>query len=138
MRADESVIAWFYRVLRRAVIDLHRTRKANQRRIRALASDLKAAGEDTASPQAGDSLALCACLLPRIKSLPAAYAEVLWAIDIERRSIARVARERRRTVATMDVTLHRARKALRLELQRFCGACAEGKCLDCDCPPQRL
>lgn len=138
VRTDESVVAWFYRVLRRAVIDHHRARAADQRRSRALAADMKAAGEDMALPQSGDSLALCACLLPRIKSLPVSYAEMLWAIDIERRPMAEVAKERRRTVATLHVTLHRARKALRLELQQFCGACADSKCLDCNCQPKTL
>jgi len=138
VRADESVVAWFYRVLRRAAIDHHRTRTADHRRTGALAADLKASGEDVVAPLIGDRIALCACLLPRIKSLPASYAEVLWAIDIERRPIAQVAKERRRTVATLYVTLHRARKALRLELQQFCGACADSKCLDCNCPPKAL
>lgn len=138
VRADESVVAWFYRVLRRAAIDHHRVSMADQRRTRGLAADLKAAGEDLVAPQAGDRLALCACLLPRIKSLPSSYAEVLWAIDIERRPMVEVAKERRRTVATLHVTLHRARQALRRELQRFCGACADGKCLDCDCPPKEV
>lgn len=138
VRTDESVVAWFYRVLRRAAIDHHRARAADQRRTRTLAADMQATGEDMAAPQTGDSLALCACLLPRIKSLPASYAELLWAIDIERRPMDEVAKERRRTVATLHVTLYRARKALRLELQRFCGACAEGNCLDCDCPPKTL
>ena len=138
VRADENVVAWFYRVLRRAVIDHHRMRAADKRRVQSLANDLKAAEDDFVRPPIGESLALCTCLLPRIKTLPAAYAEVLWAIDIGHRPIAALAKERGTTSAALHVTLHRARKALRVELQRFCGACADGKCLDCDCPPNEV
>ena len=138
VRTDESVIAWFYRVLRRAAIDHHRARAAQNRRVQSLANDLHAGGNDSVLPQTGDGLALCACLMPRIKSLSPAYAEVLRAIDIEHRPIAALAKERGTTSGALHVTLHRARKALRVELQRYCGACADGKCLDCDCPPQNV
>ena len=36
-----------------------------------------------------------------------------------------------------SVTLHRARKELRQQLETFCGECAAGACLDCDCGPEK-
>ncbi len=136
VRSDESLKAWFYRVLRYALADHHRKSNAERHRLALLQSDLQAGGDDNVRPTAEEALALCACLLPRMKTLRPRYAELLRSIDLEGQSPADVAKAHRLTRNTLDVTLHRAREALRRELERFCGECAvTGACLECECPP---
>lgn len=135
VRSDEDLIAWFYRLLRHAVVDYYRKRTAEHRRTERLHSDMQAVGEDFAHPDADEMLALCACIIPRIKTLNPRYAELIQAIDLKGRSPAEVAKEQGATLNTINVALHRARQALRSELERFCGECAKGACLDCGCEP---
>ncbi len=136
VRSDESLKAWFYRVLRHALADHHRKSNAERHRLARLQSDLQARGDDHARPTAEEALGLCACLLPRLKTLRPRYAELLRSVDLEDQPPADVAKAHRITRNTLDVTLHRAREALRRELERFCDECAEtGACFECECPP---
>lgn len=135
VRADENLRAWFYRVLRHALADHHRRNAAQHRRGGRLHSDMKAAGEDRADFDAGDSLGLCGCLLPRLKALKPRYAELIWLVELEGQSPADVAKTKKLTLNALNVSLHRARQSLRRELEHFCGECARTACLHCDCPP---
>lgn len=135
IRVDENLTAWFYRLLRHALADHYRKNAAEHRRIARLHADMQASGTDHVHPAADEMLALCGCLLPRLRSLKPRYAELIWAVDFEEHSPSDVAKTKRVSVNALSVTLHRARKALRRELERFCGECAEAACLDCGCPP---
>jgi RNA polymerase sigma-70 factor (ECF subfamily) len=69
-------------------------------------------------------------LLPNLKS---EYAEVLRRVDLEEIPVAQVATELDITTNNATVRLHRARQALKRELERSCGTCATHGCLDCTC-----
>ena len=69
-------------------------------------------------------------LLPTLKD---DYSALLRRVDLEGASIAEVATETGMTANNTRVKLHRARTALRKQVELSCGSCAEHGCLDCNC-----
>lgn len=132
VRRDEDLLAWFYRVLRHAVVDTYRQRAAASRRDERLAADL-AASVEADLRSSGSRRAVCACIRPRLAQLNPRYGRLLEAVDLDGQPAAAAAAEEGVPIGSLHVTLHRARQALRRELVRFCGACAENACLDCGC-----
>lgn len=136
LRADHKLTTWFYQVLRRAVIDHYRTRGAERRRVEALGAQLTALEEDTAAASvAGLEAQLCSCLTGIIATLPPHYAQLLQRVELAGEAVQDAARALGVSANRASVTLHRARQELRKRLEQFCGACADGACLDCDCAP---
>lgn len=126
LRDDESAVAWFYRLLRNALIDHHRRGAAESRAVARAASE----------PEALDAelhAVVCACVTSLIATLPAPQAEILREVDLAGQPVAAVADRLSITANNAHVRLHRARQALRIQLERSCGTCAEHGCLDCCC-----
>jgi RNA polymerase sigma-70 factor (ECF subfamily) len=124
---DEGVVAWFYRVLRNALVDGSRRRDVEHRSTERVARELEGA-ED---PELGETV--CACMHDLLPAMKAEYAEVVRAVDLDQRALRDVARDAGITVNNATVRLHRARQALKRQLLRACGACAAHGCLDCRC-----
>ena len=130
IKDHEKAIAWFYQLLRNVVIDHGRSRSAARQRDGAWAAD--------ASTLASDSEAqrhVCDCFNVLLPALKPAHAELLRRVELENESVASAAQALGITPNNASVTLHRARAELRKKLEEFCGACADGACLDCDCGP---
>lgn len=128
--ADEgSVVAWFYRVLRNAVIDHHRRRQAQSKSLDALAHAI----EDRSDPDLDTKDAICRCVASLARTLKPEYAEVLTAVDIEEIPVKEFAARAGISASNAGVRLYRAREALRRQVGRSCGTCAEHGCLDCTC-----
>lgn len=70
--------------------------------------------------------------LPILK-LPARYALVLNAVDLDGREPKQVAEELELSWNNLNVRLYRARTALRKRLEETCQACSVHGCLDCTC-----
>ncbi|HET8541122.1 MAG TPA: sigma-70 family RNA polymerase sigma factor [Anaeromyxobacter sp.] len=128
VRDDESVVAWFYRLLRNAIVDLARER----RRAEAAPVD---AGPETTDPEL--HRAVCACVNDLVPTLKPAWATLVRRVDLEGASVPEVARDEGITPNAAAVRLHRARGALRDRLRVVCGACARHGCLDCRCRSAR-
>lgn len=131
LRDDTRLTAWFYRILRHAVIDHIRSRQAARAREHAWSLDPGLTDE----PSAQDERALCRCLEPLLSSLKPKQADLLRLVEFNDRPVAEAAASLGISANTASVTLHRARRQLRQQLEAFCGDCASGACLDCDCPP---
>jgi RNA polymerase sigma-70 factor (ECF subfamily) len=130
LRKAESATAWFYRLLRNALSDHYRRRGAERR---ALAS---VAAEATALEPADDAELLrtvCGCVRDLAGTLKPEYATALRRVELEGASLAAFAAEAGITPGNAGVRLHRARRALRRQLERSCGSCATHGCRDCDC-----
>lgn len=126
--------AWFYQLLRHAVVDHYRTRAAGRRRDDALGTLVASLGEDVASPPEWEAQ-ICSCLGSVVDTLKLQHAALLHRVDLDGESVQDAARALKLTPNNASVILHRARKELRTRLEAFCGACAEGACLDCNCAP---
>jgi RNA polymerase sigma factor (sigma-70 family) len=131
LREGESAVAWFYRLLRNAVVDAARRvgaeRRALERRGRETAYEIDEAelrGE------------ICRCVAALLPTLKEEDAELLRRVDLEGREPAAVAAGLGVAAGTLRVRLHRARKALRRLLEHSCGTCTEHGCLDCSCKPR--
>ncbi len=124
---DEHTVAWFYRILRRTIIDLYRRRAARSRALDRFEQDLV----ETPSPR--DARVLCGCFMRLLPAVPQAYRELLEQVDIQGKEPAVVAQELGLTRNNLTVRLHRARRHLREALTMTCRACSKHGCLDCTC-----
>lgn len=134
LREDDKVVAWFYRLLRRSVIDYYRAQGATRQRDAAHAALLSSWEKETEAPEVWTAR-LCDCLESVISSLPSEQADLLRQVELQGVGVGEAAGRLQLTPNHASVVLHRARKRLRERLEAFCGACAEGACLDCDCAP---
>lgn len=128
LRGEASAVAWFYRLLRNAVVDHYRRRGAE---ARALERERQLAEPDRVDPELQG--VLCACIDALIPTLKAEYEQILRAVDLEGRPVVEVARELGISGNLAGVRLHRARQALRKRLEATCRTCATHGCLDCTC-----
>ena len=71
-----------------------------------------------------------------IPTLKPEYAEILRRVDLEGAAVPSVAAELGISANNVTVRLHRARQALKKQLERCCGTCATHGCLDCTCDMQ--
>lgn len=133
LRRGERVIAWFYRILRRAIADYYREQQKNRGQLDRLWTELKATGDDRVPPPRDWDAVMCACFEGLLPTLKPRYAEVLRRVNLRGEKKSNVARDLDITVATLDVVLHRARTQLRERLEVFCGACSRESCLACAC-----
>jgi RNA polymerase sigma factor (sigma-70 family) len=135
LREEESAAAWFYSVLRNAVVDHHRRLTSEMAAMDRLADELgleEDGGELAAAPEPAKTF-ICGCIAQVLPNLRPAYAEVLREVDLEEGSIVAFAKKHQLTAGNATVRAHRARAALRRELARTCGACSVHACLDCVC-----
>jgi RNA polymerase sigma factor (sigma-70 family) len=114
LRDDESVVAWFYRMLRNAIVDHHRRTGRTDRKLDAVARELDAADE----PLPEDRDAICQCVTGLVDALKPEYAAAIRRVELD---------------GNAAVRLYRARNALREQVRRCCGTCAEHGCIDCTC-----
>ena len=129
---EESAVAWMYRTLRNALVDNYRRQGAEGRAL-----EREAREADEAGPDPELRAVVCGCMQELLPELKAEYAELLRQVDLEERGLSEVARELGITANNAGVRLHRARAALKRELQRSCGSCATHGCLDCSCAKRR-
>lgn len=129
LRDEDSVIAWFYRSLRNAMVD-HWRRKSTERKVfdEAASSD---DAESVADPELMNTI--CECAMALLDTIKPEYAEALRQVELEGVSVKDFARDKNVTANNASVRLFRARDALRRQVERCCGACAEHGCLDCTC-----
>jgi RNA polymerase sigma factor (sigma-70 family) len=123
---EESVVSWFYTVLRHATIDYYRRNAARDQVYEQFAAEAPISYEMEVKAN------ICQCLLLGVlDTLKPEYRTALEAIDLNGQSIAEYANSAGTTPNNVGVRLHRARKATAKRMTQLCGTCAEHKCLDC-------
>jgi RNA polymerase sigma-70 factor (ECF subfamily) len=135
LRDDESAMAWFYRVLRNAIVDHHRRKDAERRGLAALGREPAPesdAGEDHELTQV-----ICTCVGSLVDTLRPDYAQAIRSVELGGESLQAYARQASITPGNAAVRLHRARQALRRRLEESCGTCAEHGCYECECRGER-
>ncbi len=133
IRSNESVVAWFYKILRHTLIDYYRSKGTEARRNDAFLQQLTLSGDDKEPPLDEVKSTVCTCLHHLLPALRSNYAELIQRIDLEEESPKRVAKELKISQNNLTVRLHRARQALRASLEQSCGVCSTHGCLNCTC-----
>jgi RNA polymerase sigma-70 factor (ECF subfamily) len=118
--------AWFYRILRRAIVDHHRSRPPE--------TDDEAALDDAPAPEPERPHATaCRCAARLVGELRPAYADIVRRLDFDGEDPAAVAARLGITMTNLYVRLHRARRALRERVEGHCGVRSIEPCLECTC-----
>ena len=130
LRDQDSAVAWFYRMLRNAMIDHWRRRASEQGAI-----ERAAVFADEAVPAVDDELmqTVCACVGQLVETLKPEYAEAVRRVDLGETSVKAYAEAAGISANNASVRLFRGREALRRQVMRACGTCADHGCLDCSC-----
>jgi RNA polymerase sigma factor (sigma-70 family) len=134
LRVEESARAWFYRMLRNAIVDRHRREQSAGRRLTALAEEL----ERSEARQEGEGeRVVCACVARLVDTLKPDQASALRRIELDGVPVKQFAEEAGISESNAGVRVFRARQALRQRVAVACGTCAEHGCVDCSCkgPP---
>jgi len=127
LRDDESATAWFYRILRRSIIDLYRRRAANQGALERLERELDS------PPDNEEERVACGCVATLIPTLNPEYGELIRRLDLGGETPEQVGGALGLNANNLRVRHHRARKQLRERLEQTCRLCAKHGCLDCTC-----
>lgn len=132
LREEDSAVAWFYRMLRNAVIDHYRHRASSERAMQEWVRDL----ETETRPDEMIKDVACACVQELLDDLKPEYREAIRMSDMEERSMRELAESAGISENNAAVRVHRAREALRKQVKLTCGSCAEHGCVDCRCKKQ--
>jgi RNA polymerase sigma-70 factor (ECF subfamily) len=125
----ESAVGWFYTVLRNAIIDYRRRQATAEKGLETLAREAEVTDERD------DELhgVVCSCVRELASTLKPEYADALQAIEIDGVSVKDYAEKAGISSNNAGVRVFRARDALRKQVVRACGTCAEHGCVDCTC-----
>lgn len=126
-KTDEETITWFYRILRRSIIDVYRKQGAHRRALERFKKELPE------TPDEEEERELCKCFGRLLPLVPEQYRELLEEVDLKGIEPEVAADRLGVTKNNLTVRLHRARKHLRKALSRNCGACSAHGCIDCTC-----
>jgi RNA polymerase sigma factor (sigma-70 family) len=125
--SEEETTKWFYRILRRSIIDVYRKQGAQKRALERFEKELPEA------PDEEEERELCQCFGRLLPMVPKQYRELLEEVDLKGHDMGEVAEKLGVTRNNLTVRLHRARKHLRDALTQNCGACSAHGCIDCTC-----
>jgi len=134
LRDEESAVAWFYRVLRNAIIDHYRQRDSTERAFDRWKRE-SASQEIPDSEMKGE---ICQCLSALVGTLKPEYQQAIQTIDLGGGTLNDLAHSTGITPGNAAVRIHRARQALRKQVRSACGTCAEHGCRDCHCRSDQL
>lgn len=126
LRDERRADAWFYQVLRNAIID-HYRRTATAARVLAADAPLEGPVEPILRPNT------CPCASRELSRLNMNYARALEDVEMDGMPVHLFASNEKIAPGTASVRLHRARKALASRLYTICGSCAGAGCFDCTC-----
>ena len=129
LRDGESAHAWFYRLLRNALIDRARTASLQKRALEQHAHQ-SALDEEAARALKAQ---VCGCVRALGDAVKPEYALAVRRVDLEGASLDTYAQEQGITPGNARVRLHRARSAMGEKLLAMCGTCCAQGCTNCPC-----
>jgi RNA polymerase sigma factor (sigma-70 family) len=133
LRDDESAVAWFYRLLRNALVDHFRHASAEERSLARMAAE----SSDSESAHAATDQELvdmiCACVTSLVDTLKPEYAYAIRRVELGGENLQSFAASAGITPGNAAVRVFRARQALRRRVEQSCGSCATHGCYQCEC-----
>ncbi|HEX7632653.1 MAG TPA: sigma-70 family RNA polymerase sigma factor, partial [Lacunisphaera sp.] len=87
LQDDAKLSAWFYRLLRHAIVDHYRSNGARRRRDHALGTLMASLGEDAVPPPPAWDAQICRCLGTVVDTLKPRQAELLRRVDLDGESV---------------------------------------------------
>jgi RNA polymerase sigma-70 factor (ECF subfamily) len=130
LASSVSVVAWFYRVLRNAIVDHYRRAGVEARAIERYAAET----DDIVAPADAELYeVLCGCVRSLVTTLKPEYATAITRVDLEGAPLTAYANEARISPNNAGVRLHRARRALESRVRDVCMTCADHGCNSCTC-----
>ena len=127
---EEKINAWMGQVLRNTLIDHYRRRAVRQRAEAAYAVEMAILEQFNEADPGGDPYRCLHAALPRLRP---DHAEILRRADLEEEPRSCIGMDLGLTTNALNVRLHRARRALRKELETSCPSCRDGSFMDCCC-----
>ena len=128
--SSASSVAWFYRVLRNAIVDYYRHAGVEERAIERYAAET----DDAVAPADAELFdAVCDCVRSLVGTLKPEYAAAITRVDLEGVSPGAFALEQGISPNNAGVRLHRAHRALKARVREVCTTCAEHGCRPCSC-----
>lgn len=128
----EDLVAWFYRILRNVLTDLHRRKTARGRAMERFADESAVSSQPSREIEA----VACQCFRSLLPTLKPEYARVIEICDLDEETPEQAALLLGISKNNLKVRLHRARGQLRTRLEQTCQLCATHGCLDCNCAPR--
>jgi RNA polymerase sigma-70 factor (ECF subfamily) len=119
---------WLAQVLRRTLTDYYRRSSVRKAALQRLMFESSAMLIDDDADRA-----VCSCLYRILPAMPAEYSQLIWQVDLLGQPRSRVAKRLGISPNNLGVRLHRARRALRDALMRFCTTCPKHGFLNCAC-----
>ncbi|HXU00816.1 MAG TPA: sigma factor [Polyangia bacterium] len=129
LRAGESAVAWFYRLLRNVLIDHWRRGDAERRALATYAGE----AELTAADDGALLEAVCGCVTGLVGTLKPELANIIRSVDLDGVPLRDYAARAGISANNAAVRLHRARQALGRQIRRTCAAGSIAALRDCEC-----
>lgn len=133
LREGESATAWFFRILRNALVDAYRHADAERRALEGHAREVTLSEGEARELEHQ----VCACVEQLTQAVKPEYAAVVQAVDLQGQSISEYAAASGLSAGNVRVRLHRARAAMERRLIEMCGTCCAQGCQDCRCEEPR-
>jgi RNA polymerase sigma-70 factor (ECF subfamily) len=127
LRNPATATAWFYRILRRLIIDYHERQNSRAAKLEQLATNL-----DDLSPLPAD---ICTCGFGLMNSLKENYRDIIEKVDLQEDTVGEAADTLNISRNNATVRLHRARSLLRKKVEAYCGVSSLSSCMSCTCSP---
>lgn len=124
LRDGTKLEAWFYQILRHAMLDHARSRGAARAREAAWS---QLAESDELRARA------CACLAGVIATLKPEHARLINEVELQGARLGLAAERVGVSPGHAAVIIHRAHREIRARLELVCGDCSVQSCRECDC-----
>ena len=128
LRSEESVVAWFYTLLRHAIADHFRAAGRAQEDGPDWIDSLEAPEDADLQSSSED------CVRVAMRGMRSEDIQLIQWVDLEGVEVEEAGTRLALAPKVVSQRLYRARQALRSRLQELCRSCTATKCLYCRCP----
>lgn len=128
IRSEDTIVAWFYTLLRHAIADHFRAHRPGADPV---VMELLEAPEDPELRKSSED-----CVRVAMRSLRPDDAQLIEWADLNGIEVAELSARLGTPSKTLSQRLFRARQALAKRLQELCRSCTATKCLYCRCPEE--